>query len=387
MFLYMKKTLNLISLSLLLLLIGCNQSDNLTIQGHIDNASGDTLLIKRLVNNQMTILDSKVIKGNGAFKFKLPVEEFPPYYFLQIKNGTRLVVMRDSVNTINVEAASSNFKDAVITGSPVSVRLNTMLSDVMILRKHYAEYFKDLKTLDADEQNEAKDVLVNEINEVKAKIEKEIFSDPSSYYAYYALYQRLSQETVLFTPYDESDYKYFAAVATSYDLYHKEDPRNKALYDMVSGVLAAKRSAKLKEMVDAAPSVLPDIVMNDLKGNERKLSNLKGKIVILNFWASKSEDSRLWNREFKQLYSKYKSKGLTVFQVSADKSKLLWEDAIINDELPWINVCDFKEGASKAFSTYNVRHVPTTYLVDRNGQMIGKYESPKALEDAIKKAL
>jgi hypothetical protein len=65
----------------------------------------------------------------------------------------------------------------------------------------------------------------------------------------------------------------------------------------------------------------------------------------------------------------------------------LWEAAIEKDQLPWTNVCDFKEGASRTFMTYNIKQLPTTFLIDRDSKMIDKFTSLKELEKAIKKAL
>lgn len=374
-------------MSALLVLVGCDNTPKLTIKGHISGVDSDTLTLKKLQSNGMIVIEKQTLKSDGSFKFKIDKEEFPQFYFLRVEDGPHLVVIRDSSDVISVEAKTARFNDLNIVGSDVSERIEVMNKRVSLLRSEFVKYSDGLPTMDASAKEEAISHLLTHMDEVKEFIGKEIFKDPSSYYAYYALYQRLSDEYQLFSPYDEDDYTYFATVATSFDLHHKDDPRTKALYDMVSSALAQKRKAKLAKMIEDAPATLPDIVMDDVKGNERKLSDLRGKIVILNFWASKSQESRLLNVELKKLYKQYKSKGLDVFQVSADKSKILWEDAIINDKLPWTNVCDFKEGNSSPLVTYNVRGVPTTYLISRTGEMIGKYNTLAELEKAIKAAL
>lgn len=374
-------------LSALLLLIGCDNTEKLTVKGKISGAAGDTLSITQLVNNVLTVVDKQPLNASGSFKFQLPVSEYPPYYFLQLEDGSRVVVMRDSSNVIEVTATAPNFAELAIQGSEVSVIINETTSRVDQLRADYTKYLRDVSEMSEEDAAVAKELLLDKIQEVKEHIGAQIFKTPFSYYSYYALYQRLSDDALLFSPYSDEDYKYFASTATAYDLMHKGDPRTTALYEMVEGVLKERRVAKLQQMVTEAPAGIPDIVMNDVKGKEKKLSDLKGKVVILNFWGSKSQECRMWNREFKRLYGQYKRKGLDVFQVSADKSKILWEDAIIQDGLTWTNVCDFEEGASHALRIYNVRVVPTTFLISREGEIIGKYEDPTKLEEAIKKAL
>lgn len=368
-------------------LVGCQSGDKLTISGSIAEADGDTLTIKHLVNNKLSVVGTAVLKKSGDFKFSLEKQEFPEYYFLQVNDGNQLVVIRDSSDVIKVVAESGNLKTASIEGSQLSVRIQEMVKRVGQLRADYLKLTKDVKNADAETQKQLTDTFIVKYTALKDYIGDEIYKDPKSYYSYYALYQRINGDNLLFSPYDDKDYKFYAMVATAYNMYYKEDPRTVALYEMVEGVIAERRKAKLRQIVDEAPGGLPDIVMNDVKGVERKLSDYKGKVVILNFWTSKGSESRAFNRELKTLYSKYKSRGLVVYQISADKSKILWEEAIQQDQLPWVNVCDFKEAAGRAFMTFNVKQVPTTFLIDREGGMINRFSTAKDLEAAIKEAL
>jgi len=383
----MKNCLKIVLLGALLALVGCQKSEKLTISGSIAGAEGDTLMIKHLVNNVLTEIDSEVLTATGKFKFSLEQQKYPEYYFLQVNDGNQLVLISDSSNLIKVTSSGRNLKQANIEGSTVSVRIQVMMNKVSKLRADYINLMRVIDTLDVDIQQQRSDAFIAEYDAVKDFIGKEIFKDPKSYYSYYALFQRIDQDQLLFSPYDEKDYKYFASVATAYDVFYKNDPRTVALYDMVERVLTQRRAEKMKQLVDEAPSGLPDIVMNDLDGVERKLSDFNDKVVILNFWASKSVLSRDLNPELLALYDKYKNKGLTVFQVSADKSKILWEEAIEQDQLPWTNVCDFEEGASRPFMVYNIKQLPTTFLLDRGSKMVGKYNSPSELEAAIKEII
>lgn len=374
-------------LAALLALVSCQQTEKLTISGNVKNAQGDTLTISHLVQNEQVVVDTKVLNSSGDFKFSLEKKKFPEYYFLQVNDGSQLVVIRDSSDLISVTTDNPNFKGAKIQGSEVSIRIQNLMQQVAALRIKYQKFLKTIDTFDPDTQQKKTDEFVEEYTSVKESIGAEIYKDPKSFYSYYALFQRVATDYLLFSPYSDEDYKYFAVVATAYNMYYKEDPRSIALYEMVEGFLAERRNAQMQKMVDEAPGGIPDIVMNDAKGVERKLSDLNDKVVILNFWASKSPDSRYLNTYLLNLYNKYSSKGLTVFQVSADKSKILWEEAIKKDKLPWVNVCDFQEGASRPFMIYNVKHVPTTFLINRNGEMIGKFISVEELEKAIQEVL
>ncbi len=384
----MNKPIQFFLFSLVILITGCSKSDKLTITGRINNVDNDTLLVKRMINNQLKTVDQKVLKSSGNFKFVIDKQDFPQYYFLQINdNHNQLIVIRDSSDIITVNASASNLLSAEIKGSPVSVAIQNMMIEIGHLRGDYYELKRNYEDLSKEEQKLKTDRFMAKYDSVKMDIATEMLKDPKSYFCYCALYQRLDKGNLLFSPYNDKDYNYFAAVATAYDTFHKEDPRTKALYEMVEGVLKERRDAKIRNFVKNAPSELPDIVMNDKNGKECKLSDNKGKVVILNFWASQSPDSRDLNAEFVKLYAKYKGKGLRIYQVSADKSKILWEDAVKEDKISWTTVCDFKAGANAAFRNYNVQKVPTTYLLGREGEMINKFTNVEQLEEAIKEAL
>lgn len=151
--------------------------------------------------------------------------------------------------------------------------------------------------------------------------------------------------------------------------------------------------------------VAPDIVMEDLEGNERKLSDLKGQVVLLDFWASWCGPCRKANPKVVETYKKYEEKGFTVFSVSLDgldnrtkqryspdqidsqleNSKKRWKDAIIKDNLTWDHhVSDLKKWDSMGAAMYGVRSIPKTFLIDRDGK-IAAVDPRYNLEEMVQK--
>lgn len=175
-------------------------------------------------------------------------------------------------------------------------------------------------------------------------------------------------------------------------------PREKyaALHNEVVMALYAKypdhQLVKEKYAVETSPAtatsigaIAPDLAFPDPDGNIRKLSDLRGKVVLLDFWASWCRPCRGENPHVVAMYQKYHDKGFEVFSVSLDRDKESWKRAIASDGLVWPNhVSDLKYWSSEAARTYGVSSIPSTYLLDQNGRIIAKNLRGEALSNALK---
>ncbi len=128
----------------------------------------------------------------------------------------------------------------------------------------------------------------------------------------------------------------------------------------------------------------PEVALPSLNGDTIRLSSLKGKVVLLDFWASWCGPCRTSNKGLVKLYPKFKDKGFEILGVSLDDDKTDWEKAVKKDKVSWLQVIDPGGWQSSTAMKWGIMAIPTSYLIDRNGKLIAMDLEGKNLEKALK---
>ena len=130
-----------------------------------------------------------------------------------------------------------------------------------------------------------------------------------------------------------------------------------------------------------------DINLTSPKGDTISLSSMQGKVVLIDFWASWCGPCRLSNRQLVKLYSKYKDKGFEIYGVSLDENKKDWMRAIKQDKIAWTQVIDNRGWEAQTAIDWNLYQIPTSYLVNKDGIIVGVDLEKNDLEKALKNLL
>lgn len=368
----------LFTLLIVLSVSACSIGEKYKISGVIENGAGKILYFQKMGLNETTTLDSVRLKNNGEFSFSGDRLNEPTFLLLKLNNHNYITLLADSTESIEVFAKAQNLEETYrLSNSIGSAYIQIFNKRIRNLNAELERVIDDFKQLDKNDKESTKkleDKYHQLLNDHKEFVGEFIMENPRSYAGYYALFQRLNDNSQVMNVMNSKDQVFFSTLATSLNLYYPESERAKNLYNFVLGVKAQqKRQAIQQKILDKAKNnSFPDIEEATPDGQKIKLSSLKGKTILLSFWASWDKSSRKENKHLKKMYSKYKNKGFEIYQVSLDRSKILWKNAIENDNLPWINVSDLRYTESYPARLYNIKQLPANFLINTKGDIIGK---------------
>jgi thiol-disulfide isomerase/thioredoxin len=129
------------------------------------------------------------------------------------------------------------------------------------------------------------------------------------------------------------------------------------------------------------------IKLPTVQGDSLTLASLKGKVVLLDFWASWCGPCRASNRQLVKLYAKYKAQGFEIFSVSLDESKKDWQKAIAKDKITWLQVIDPRGWDAQTAINWNISQLPTSYLINKKGDVVSIDLEGKELDESVKQLL
>ena len=354
------------------------------VEGTITNAQDSVLYFENIGISEVTVIDSVLLDGDGAFSFDGKPTSAPEFYRLRISDQI-INVSVDSTETITVKAQYPQMATQYeVEGSDNCLKIKELALLQMDLQKRAIQVSND-EHLTIRQTN---DSLLAMVQQYKDNVKlKYIFAAPDKAYAYFALFQTLGN-VLLFNPRnDKDDVKAYAAVATSWDTYYPGSERGTNLHNIA---IEGMNTIRIREAQQARANIpadkiqetgLIDIQLTDNKGTLRKLTDLKGQVVLLDFHVFASEDSPARILLLRELYNKYHDRGLQIFQVSIDPDEHFWKQQTA--ALPWINVREPLGVQSPILSIYNIHSLPEFFLISRDNALVGRSATIENLEQSI----
>jgi len=370
------KLISISSLLLVLLLAICTTSQAQKSQNQViisgtlsDRGNYKQIYLDTLNGNNPWIFVSSAIDSNGNFKLIAPIANADIFRLrLDDKNYMMLIITPGENISIKTKGAKLG-SDADIAGSFHTELLYSTMNASQFFESRKASLNKQYQDAQSSPKRDSLSaIIISQFNAndslQKAALKTQMEKHPAS--LAWIFFQ------------DKLD------MSQDFDIIDKTDAATFKAYPENSFVRQRHQQVEV-ERKTAIGSFAPEIALTDPEGNIRKLSSLKGKIVLIDFWASWCGPCRKENPNVVNVYNKYRDKGFEVYSVSLDKDRESWLKAITKDNLLWSNhVSDLLYWKSAGAAAYGVTSIPYTVLIDKKGKIVAKKLRGEELENKVK---
>lgn len=341
------------------------ESKSFIIRGELRNTTPEQIFLSVLEHDDFVIVDTAFIDVQGQFQFEGKFTS-PEIARISFSPGNALWLVIDAAE-IEVQADAENLQHAYqVTGSEES----SLFKELMNAEQEYLRAFSDLEKRFKAAQNSGKadsvfyyqEKYLNLMTAFAAQKKDFVRRHPDSFVASYAAYAMIGEE--------EDEFLDSMLVA-----FNGKIPDSKYVQ------LLNQRRGDASTI--SVGSIAPEINLPQPDGKPFSSSSLRGKYVLLDFWASWCKPCREENPNVVKLYERYHKKGFDILGISLDESKERWTEAIEKDGLPWHHVSDLKGLNSAAIQLYDVQAIPMTVMLDREGRIVALNLRGQALGEKL----
>ncbi len=348
------------------------------VVGVIKNGKGKVVYLQQVKDKRFVTLDSCIIGKRGKFEVAAPTTQSD--FFLLKLNDESITLILDSLTTAKIKSDTSNFAENYqVSGSKDSQLQYLLLKEVMNMRDANLKLSKI--AMAAEDYASVAEKLASKRDSISKafKVFRDKFVTENA-----TSLACLSAKKYL-VPVD--DIELYRSMSKGLKEKHPSNSHTAAFVKELAKLevtVEQKRKQLEFERATAIGAVAPEIKLNNPEGETIALSSLKGKYVLIDFWASWCRPCRAENPNVVKSYNKYKDKGFTVFSVSLDSNKDRWKKAVEQDKLAWpYHVSDLKGWRTEVIDSYRFSSIPFTVLIDKEGKIIAKNLRGHALENRL----
>jgi thiol-disulfide isomerase/thioredoxin len=351
---------------------------NFSISGKIEGAENQRIYVEAPSNRGMIQVADTLISPSGSFNLEGNIPSIG-YYLLRVGENPQNTIPITLVpgDELKINCDASNFgTEPNASGTKWSSSMN----DYLKLMKQYQNDVSELKAKNEIISNEKMNIQYLEIkNKLDATVQTKILnnlSNPFNIVMTLALFPSSS-----FNDWDINNLKILKDVAQAFEASY---PKTTVAETFRMQVEETEKAYNLYSKTQSGTIVAPEISAKTPDGKKLKLSDLRGKIVLIDFWASWCAPCRKENPLLVKLYNTYKNKGFTILSISMDDDINAWKNAILKDGLIWPNhLSDLMGWKSSIIKLYYIEQIPHTILLNKEGKIIGEDLRGPALEQKI----
>ncbi|MCC8088166.1 MAG: AhpC/TSA family protein [Rikenellaceae bacterium] len=372
---------NSLVLILFLVLASCGKGENTVINGTFSGHVQQTVYLEQISISNISIVDSAVTDDKGRFKFKLQMsDEYPVFYNLRVKEHN-VPILLSAGERLSIKSLGNISRNYTVSGSEGTEYIKEFNEKGIRLREdidslNMVYYMNEYNIIES---------LTRRLVEYKQDIIKYVVERANSLVSIYALYQYYPTGGRIFD--NISDILYYEMVYDSLNNYFPASPHVVSLKKDIENMHNRMEVANMLSTARTQLASFPEINLPDIQDRRIKLSSFLGKVVLLDFWISTHPESKLNNADLKEIYDRFSADGFEIYQVSLDDSKSEWLNNVHDQRINWISVRDRNGWASMSARLYNVNSLPANYLIDRDGNIIGKDISCEELAGKLKEIL
>ncbi len=353
---------------------------NFKVEGNLTDGTDQKIYLYQFKGQKPTPIDSAIIDAEGNYSLKGKGEGYQ-FYAVGSSPKKFRVLLLNSTENVSVDGDYNLIQESEVEGSNDSKILDTY-------SKKQKEFYMKMQEI----QNTLKTLPQNSTERTVLIQQSEKLTKEHTKYAENFIDNNLVSPAVLSASNDLFDPKTQLVYLKKIENTLSKTMKNSIFHTSIKGNIAKVQQQQTQQPkqngVVQVGQQAPELNFTSPSGKSITLSSLKGKVVLIDFWASWCKPCRMENPNVVRLYNEYKDKGFTIYSVSLDKDKARWESAIQQDGLIWPNhVSDLKGWQSAASALYGVNGIPYTVLLDKNGKVIATSLRGMQLEQKLKEIL